>query len=315
MVTRQGFFRILVALAIAVAAFLVYRSLGRYSLEEIRISVAAIPQQRLILAFVFVIASYTCLSGFDWLAVRYAGHALAYRQTALASFCSLSIGHNVGMAALSSGAVRYRFYTRWGLSGEQVAKVIIFCGVTVGIGLMTLAGLALIVTRGQGGDLLGLNETSAVLLGSACLLVPVLYLLICWRVRRPLVIHRWSFQPPSLGLAFGQVVVGTLNFACVAACVYQLMLGLASANYLTVATAYVTANLAALISHVPGGLGVLEATILGILPTGGAIGALVVFRILYFFVPLMVGVPMLVASEAYFRRQPRRRPISKQAAG
>ena len=314
MVTRRRVFKILAALAIVVAAFLVYRSLGRYSVEEIRLSVASIPQQRLLFAFAFVLASYTCLSGFDWLAVRYAGRALPYRQVALASFCSLSIGHNVGMAALSSGAVRYRFYSRWGLSGEQVAKVIIFCGVTVGLGLLTLAGLALTITQGRGGDLLGISEVTAVALGCICLLVPTLYLLICWRVERPLLLYRWSFQPPSVWLALGQIAVGTLNFACVAACIHQLMLGISAVSYLTVATAYVTANIAALISHVPGGLGVLEATILGVLPIDASIGALVVFRILYFFVPLMVGVPTLVASEAYFRRQPRRR-ISKQPAG
>ncbi len=314
MVTRRRVFKILAALAILVAAFLVYRSLGRYSVEEIRLSVASIPQQRLLFAFAFVIASYTCLSGFDWLAVRYAGRALPYRQVALASFCSLSIGHNVGMAALSSGAVRYRFYSRWGLSGEQVAKVIIFCGVTVGLGLVALAGLALIITQGRGGDLLGINEMMAVTLGCICLLVPTLYLLICWRVERPLILYRWTFQPPSVWLALGQIAVGTLNFACVAACIHQLLLAISAVNYLTVATAYVTANIAALISHVPGGLGVLEATILGVLPVDASIGALVVFRILYFFVPLMVGVPTLVASEAYFRRQPRRR-ISKQPAG
>lgn len=38
-----------------------------------------------------------------------------YPRAALASFTSLAIGHNVGVAALSSGAVRYRFYSRWAL--------------------------------------------------------------------------------------------------------------------------------------------------------------------------------------------------------
>ena len=84
-------------------------------------------------------------------------------------------------------------------------------------------------------------------------------------------------------------------------------------RYLEVATAYVTSNIAALVSHVPGGLGVLEATMLGLLPHVGAIGALLVFRVLYFFVPLMIGVPTLIISEAYFRRQRPRLP--EQAAG
>ncbi|CAD7039171.1 lysylphosphatidylglycerol synthetase family protein [Pseudorhizobium endolithicum] len=304
MITWRRVFQLLIVIAIGVAVLLVYRSLGRYSIEEIEESVMAIGRHRLGFAFAFVIASYICLTGFDWLAVRYAGKPLAYRRTAVASFTSLSIGHNVGMAALSSGAVRYRFYSRWGLTGEQVAKVIVFCGFTVGLGLVTLAGVALLASRGEGGNLLDLSGPMTLLLGATCWLVPLGYVVICWHVKRPIVLHRWRFDPPPLRLAVAQIIIGTLNFACVAGCIHQLMLALSDVDYLTVATAYVTANIAALISHVPGGLGVLEATILGILPSSASIGALVVFRVLYFFVPLLVGVPTLIASEAYFRRQP-----------
>jgi uncharacterized membrane protein YbhN (UPF0104 family) len=311
---RQLIFKVLITAAVAFAAILVYRSLGRYTWDEIEESLFAIPAWRLASAFGFVIASYLCLTGFDWLAVRYAGHPLPYRRAALASFTGLSIGHNVGMAALSSGAVRYRFYSRWGLTAEQVAKVIIFCGFTVGLGLLTLAGIALIISQGGRGDLLGLSDTMMLALGFACLLPSAFYLLICWKVRRPLVLYRWRFDPPALRLATGQIVIGTLNFSCVAACIHQLMQSLSNVSYLDVATAYVTANLAALISHVPGGLGVLEATILGILPNTASIGALVAFRVLYFFIPLMVGIPTFLVSEAYFRRQPAR-PISGHATG
>ncbi|MCJ8520112.1 uncharacterized membrane protein YbhN (UPF0104 family) [Pseudorhizobium tarimense] len=313
MITRQRLLKLAVLAAIIFAAIMVYRSLGRYTWSEFTASVQAIPAGHLLTSFGFVIASYCCLTGFDWLAVRYAGHPLRYPRTAVASFTSLSIGHNVGLAALSSGAVRYRFYSRWGLSPEQVAKVIVFCGFTVAVGLQTLAAIALLSSPNGRGDMLGLSSEASVVLGIAILSLPAAYLLLCWRVRRSLVLGRWRLEPPSLRLAVGQVVVGTLNFACVAGAIHQLLLAVAQVRYLEVATAYVTSNIAALISHVPGGLGVLEATMLGLLPHAGAIGALVVFRVLYFFVPLMIGVPTLIISEAYFRRQPPRLP--EQATG
>ncbi|HEX5935970.1 MAG TPA: lysylphosphatidylglycerol synthase domain-containing protein [Pseudorhizobium sp.] len=310
MITRKALLRLAIAVAIGVAAAMVYRSLGRYTWSEVQSSVQAIPALRLGSAFAFVIASYLCLSGFDWLAVRYAGRPLRYPRTALASFTSLSIGHNVGLAALSSGAVRYRFYSRWGLSPEQVAKVIVFCGFTVGLGLVTLAALALLTSPAGRGDMLGLTPLMSFILGLGLLTLPVTYLVLCWRVRRALLLGRWRFEPPPLRLAVGQIIIGTLNFACVAGAIHQLLLSAAGIRYLEVASAYVTSNIAALISHVPGGLGVLEATMLGLLPHSDAIGALVVFRVLYFFVPLMIGVPTFIASEAYFRRQP---PLSKQS--
>ncbi|MCB5203617.1 lysylphosphatidylglycerol synthase domain-containing protein [Neorhizobium sp. T786] len=310
---RQRIFQLLIVAAVTFAAVLVYRSLGRYTWDEIEESLLAISGWRLVSAFGFVIASYVCLTGFDWLAVRYAGRPLSYRRVALASFTSLSIGHNVGLAALSSGAVRYRFYSRWGLTAEQVAKVIIFCGFTVGLGLATLAGISLIASQGGRGDLLGLSGPMSLILGFACLLPAAVYLTLCWRVRRYVALYNWRFDPPSLRLAVGQIVIGTLNFSCVAGCIHQLMQGFSNVTYLDVATAYVTANLAALISHVPGGLGVLEATILGVLPGAASIGALVAFRVIYFFIPLLIGIPTFLVSEAYFRRQ-RSFPVSRHAA-
>ncbi|MGK9052693.1 UPF0104 family protein [Neorhizobium petrolearium] len=302
MIARRHLLKFLIGGAICLAIFLVYRSLGRYTLDEIEESVQSIAGFRLASAFLFVILSYLCLTGFDTLAVRYAGKPLAYRRTALASFTALSIGHNVGLAALSSGAVRYRFYSRWGLTAEDVAKIIIFCGVTVGLGLVMLAGLALLLQEG-GPDLLGLESPVRTALGLACLSMPALYLLLCAFVRRPLRLRTWQFDPPKPGLAIGQIVLGTLNFACVAASIHQLLATFTDAGYLEVASAYVTANIAALISHVPGGIGVLEATMLAILPSTASIGALIAFRVLYYFVPLTIGVPTLLISEAYYRHR------------
>jgi uncharacterized membrane protein YbhN (UPF0104 family) len=41
-----------------------------------------------------------------------------------------------------------------------------------------------------------------------------------------------------------------------------------------------------------------------ILPQAGSIGALVAFRVLYFFVPLAFGLPLLAISEMVFRARP-----------
>jgi uncharacterized membrane protein YbhN (UPF0104 family) len=326
---RRHLVKILIGAALLFAAVLVYNSFRRYTWGEIEQSVLSIHGFRLIAAFGFVILSYFCLSLFDTLAVRYAGKPLAYRRTALASFTSLSIGHNIGMAALSSGTVRYRFYSRWGLTGEDVAKVILFCGVTVGLGLATLGGLALLFDLGGGDDLLGLDQGQRMTIGIVCLGVPFFYLGVCAFVRRPLPIRSWRFVPPSLPLAFGQIIVGTLNFVCVSAALYELLAAFTEAGFLDVATAYVTANLGALISHVPGGLGVLEAVMLNVLPvadnvsgmdgvaaTGtAAIGALIAFRVLYFLIPLAIGLPTLLVSEAYYRRRRQLRDLSGHATG
>lgn len=301
MTTGRLLIRLGLVAALGVAAFLLYRTLSRYNPSEILQSLGSIPPGRLLAALGFAACSYLCLTGFDWLAVRYAGKPLAYRRTALASFTALSIGHNIGVAALSSGAVRYRFYSRWGLSAGDVAKVILFSGVTVGIGLATLGGIGLLLYPAEAEGLVGLDDGSIMALAIACLAAPVIYVALAAFVRKPLRLRKWSLQLPRLPLAVGQVVVGTANFACVAACLHQLLAAFAEAGYLKVASIYVIANTAALVSHVPGGLGVLEATVDFLLPDAQAIGALIAFRAVYFFLPLSIGLPTFLVSERVLR--------------
>lgn len=304
----RRFTPLLAVFVLSLAGFLLYRTLSRYSLDQIVASATEIPALRLGLAGAFAAASYLCLTGFDALAVRYADRPLPYRRVALASFVSLSIGHNIGFAALSSGAIRYRFYSRWGLGAGDVAKVILFCGLTVGLGLITLAGVALLLRPALAEEITGLQQPIVLGLGAACLGLAILYLALAAIVRRPLQIGKWSLHMPSLPLALGQIIIGPLNFAFVAACLYQTLAAVADVAYLGVASVYVIANMASLITHVPGGLGVIESVVLILIPHAEIIGALLVFRFVYFLVPLGLGCLALVLAELNQRgRKPARR--------
>lgn len=289
------------AAIIALAAALLYHTLSGYSLDEIVQSIKAIPLQRLLFAGAFAAASYFCLSWFDWLAVRYAGKPLPYRKTALASFCSLSLGHNIGFAALSSGAIRYRFYSRWGMSPGQIAKVIIFCGVTVGLGLLTLGGVALLLRPDLAAKMTGLTPPLAMGIGGFCLALSALYLLAAAFVRGKVTIRGWSLPMPDVKLAAAQIAIGSANFACVAACLHQTLSSAADLPYFAVAAAYVIANGSALLTHVPGGLGVIESVVMFLLPGGKLVGALVMFRVIYYLAPLCIGGPLFGLTEIYFR--------------
>jgi uncharacterized membrane protein YbhN (UPF0104 family) len=209
------------------------------------------------------------------------------------------------LAALSSGAVRYRFYSRWGLTAGEVAKVIVFCGVTVGLGLLVLGGAALLLRSGLAVEITGLSRPVVVVLGLGCLALPALYLILSVFIRKPLKIRRWTLEVPPLRLAVGQVLVGSINFAFVAACLHQALAAVADVAYLGVASVYVIANATALVSHVPGGLGVIESVVMYLLPQNDLIGPLLVFRFVYFLVPLGLGSILFAVTELFYRRTSR----------
>src|SRR5438046_10314360 len=92
----------------------------------------------------FVAAGYLTLTLYDLFALRTIGRAdIPYRIAALAGFTSYSVGHNVGASVLTGGAVRYRIYSNWGLTGVDVAKVCFVAGLTFWLGNAAVLGLGL----------------------------------------------------------------------------------------------------------------------------------------------------------------------------
>lgn len=289
------------------AGYLLYHTFREYSVSDIVESVRAIPTFNLLMALLFAFGSYLCLSGFDWAGVRYVKNDLAYPKIGLASFIALSIGQSVGLAGLSSGALRYRYYAHWGMSAEDVAKIVLLSGVTVGIGMAVLSGIVMVINPKDAASVLGLSETVIIAIGFACLAATAGYLALAAFVRTPLKIRAWTFEMPTLKIAIAQVVIGTINFAMVSACLREVMGATADVSYLKAATAFVLANLAILITHAPGGLGVLEATVRHVMGDQASIGSLVAFRVIYFFIPFFIGLPLSLVVEAVFRARKAKR--------
>jgi hypothetical protein len=209
---------LLVGAVVSLAVLLLYRTLSRYSLDQIVSSVRAVPFNRLASAGALAAASYLWLTGFDWLALRYVGKPLPYWKAALASFTSLSLGHNIGFAGLSSGAVRYRFYSRWGLSAGETANLVLFCGVTVGLGLVGLGGVALLLRSDLAAEMTGFERSFAIALGALCLTLTASYVALAALDLPPLRIGTFSLRTPTLRIATAQLLIAMTNFACVAAC-------------------------------------------------------------------------------------------------
>jgi glycosyltransferase 2 family protein len=297
---------VFVALGISVAGYLIYRGLSRYHFDEIVKSARAVPAGKLAWAVVFTLGSYTCLTGFEWLGIRYTGNRLPYWKIALASFVSLSLAHSIGFSGLSSGAIRYRFYTRWGVSGGDVAKLVLFSGVTVGLGLMVLGGVALLAQSRPVANLVNVDPWLLQVVGGIFLAAATGYLVLAFTARGKLTIRQWTLEMPPPWIAAAQIIVGTANFLCVAAALDALVSSVSDATFLRVATAYVSGNVLTLMIHVPGGLGVIEAATLYLVPSRqNLIGPLLVFRMVYYIVPLMIGLTTLAVTELLLRRKRR----------
>src|ERR1700727_1280803 len=125
------------------AIYVVQREFRHLRLKDIGDALAAIPTHSLVFSFVWTILSYFILTFYDRLGTIYAGHKVSYGRVAFASFCAYALSHNLGFAAISGAAVRYRLYAHWGLTPLQIGKTVAFCSLTFALGGMVLGGAIL----------------------------------------------------------------------------------------------------------------------------------------------------------------------------
>ncbi|HEY0291696.1 MAG TPA: YbhN family protein [Hansschlegelia sp.] len=284
-------------------AILLWRALSRYSDAQLTAAIEAVPVARLAGAGAFSAASYLCHTGYDALALRYAGAPQRWRRAALASFCSTSISHTLNLAGFGSAILRWRFYARWGLTAEQIVTALAFLSVTVVLGHIALAGFACLLAPDVASLASGLSAGGVRALGLGCLAVIGVYLCAAAISRTPFTVRGRVLRMPSLRLAIAQVAVGAVDYACVAASLHQVIAAVSEASYPTVAAAYAAANAASAVTRAPGGLGVLETVVQRLLPAQDLIGPLLVYRAVHFLAPLVLGLSAFALSEIVAKRR------------
>src|SRR5579875_3488002 len=133
---------------LAGAVYVVWKEFRHLKIADVTAALGAIPTRALVISFAWTVLSYGVLTFYDRLGTAYAGHKVSYRRVAFASFCAYALSHNLGFAAVSGAAVRYRLYAHWGLTPFQIAKVVAFCSLTFGLGGMVLGGVILWIEPG-----------------------------------------------------------------------------------------------------------------------------------------------------------------------
>src|SRR3954447_16569129 len=287
------------------AIYVVWKEFRHLKVADIAAALAAIPPRALVISFVWTVFSYGILTFYDRLGTIYAGHKVSYGKVAFASFCAYSLSHNLGFAAVSGAAVRYRLYAHWGLTAFQIAKVVAFCSLTFGLGGMVLGGIILFWEPDAVPFFGTLIPTWGMYLVGAALWLIVAGYVSLSRFVGTLRLFGAEVTLPGWRMAIIQVALATVDVAVTAAIVYALLPeapGLTFVRFLGVYVASYTAGLAA---NIPGGLGVFDsAMLLGLEPYMDApkiLGAVVVFRLYYYIIPLFLAGTMFAGNEILLR--------------
>jgi phosphatidylglycerol lysyltransferase len=277
----------------AMASEVTYRQIAGY--------VHALPNSDIALAVLLTAAGYVVMTLYDWFGLASVGRRLPARRVGLISFISYAFSNALGMSLLVSGSIRYRFYVQAGLSTGEVARVVLYTTLSFWLGLAALTGVTLLlVPIPPEVPLSGLRLPLAIVL----VLVPLAWFGVAVAVRRPVRIWRWAISTPTPVVAARQILTGALDWGLAAGVLYVLMPEAISGGFGHFLAIFVVAQMAGLISHVPGGLGVFEAVMLaGFGATGNhgleapILGSLAAFRLVYYLLPLCVATVMVIWRE------------------
>ncbi|WP_193743291.1 lysylphosphatidylglycerol synthase domain-containing protein [Sandarakinorhabdus sp. AAP62] len=277
---------------------------GQVTLADVMAEIQATPGHLIAFAALSTFLSYVVLVGYDWFATRHLGYThIRWPTLAAASFSSFTMSHTLGVTILTGGTVRYRIYTRAGVKPADIAMIILLCGWTFWLGIIFVAGIGLIVSPGLAEPIRewvpqGLEEwTGALMLAGV-----VAYTLLATVWRRSFKLLRYRFTIPDGKQTLQQIAIGTLDLALAGGALYILLLPVAGIpDLLTFLVIYAVAMVTGALAHAPGGLGVFELVIVGLMPDAdkaGVLAAVALFRILYTFVPFLLGAALLAVMEA-----------------
>jgi len=296
---------------IGVACYVLFHMLRDLDFDEVVDAIRDTEPRQIWLAAMFVAFGYLTLTVYDLFALRAIGRAdIPYRVAALGGFTSYSVGHNVGASVLTGGAVRYRVYSSWGLTGVDVAKVCFIAGLTFWLGNAAVLGLGIAFhpEAAKAIDQLPvwINRT----FGIGMLIGLIGYVGWVWVRPRRMGRGPWTVMLPGGPLTLLQMGIGIIDLACCALAMYMLVPDEPHIGFVTVAVIFVSATLLGFASHSPGGLGVFDAAMLvGLwqIDREDLLAGLLLFRVLYYIAPFVLSLCVLAIRELVTGAQARRR--------
>jgi uncharacterized membrane protein YbhN (UPF0104 family) len=301
----RGIGRAALAVFLLVVAAMLYRYLRAVDWREVGRVVARYDTPSLAGAAGLAALSYALYATYDLLARQYTGHRLPKRR--VMAIAGVSYAFNLNLGALIGGAAfRYRLYSRFGLDASTITQILGFCVTTNWVGYMVLAGAAFATGNLAAPAQWHFDPVLLQGLGAALLVAVASYLAACFALRDRA--WRWrghALRLPSLGLATLQVLASAANWSVIAGVLFVLLHG--RIDFATVLGVLLLAAIGGALTHIPGGLGVIEVVVLAMLGDRLArselIAALIMYRTIYYFVPLLLAGAAYGRLEAVARTQ------------
>jgi glycosyltransferase 2 family protein len=303
--------RVLTVGLAALVAVIVARRARSIDWDAVSDSLASYDWPTVTGAVLLVVTSYILYAGYELLGRAYTGHKTPRPRVVAIALVSYAFNLNLGTWIGGIG-FRYRLYLRSGLRAGLITRILGVSLATNWLGYFFLLGVLLATglvpvppdwLPGRGWyRVLALVPVGAV----------AAYIATCGRKRSTILrVRGHEIHFPPLEMALTQLGLSVCNWLVIASLLYVLFRH--EVPFTTVLPVLMMASIAGVITHIPGGLGVLEAVFFAVLggsvPQDDLLAALLAYRGLYYVAPFLLAVVAYVVLEA--RTRPHRVPAAQ----
>jgi uncharacterized membrane protein YbhN (UPF0104 family) len=296
--------------------FGLHRALERVSVGAVLAALRATPGVQIFRALGLVAVGCGFMAIYDLPGVLFAKRSIAFPWIGIghvwfASFCAYSLSHVLGAPTISGTAIRVRLYAQWGVPAPGIARIITLIGTTFPLGTATLLGGILLFDPMEM-PLFGNTLSIAALRGIGFVLWAVIAAyVVAAQGKAPLVLFKREVQRPGLALAVGQIVLSCADTSTACGVLYVVLPAAPGLDFSHLLAIYLAGFAGGMFSGLPGGVGVLDTVLLlglsAYMPAPAAIGAILIYRILYYLLPAAIGAVIFASHEIFITARGARR--------
>ncbi|MBO9432973.1 bifunctional lysylphosphatidylglycerol flippase/synthetase MprF [Ruegeria sp. R13_0] len=257
-------------------------------------------------ALCWTAVSFFSLSLYDVFAVQsVADGEVPLPVAGMAGASGYAVSNCLGFSYITGTAIRYRIYASLGLDLSRVAGVIATSWVAFWTGLVLVLGLLLTFHPDGISKALPISATVETVIGLG--LLGALITVFVWLSTggRRLEVLGIGFQLPGGKLASCLTLAAIGDLAGASMVLYVLMPDDLGVGYPYFFTIFIAAIAVGIVSHAPGGIGVFEATLIAGLGASGrsdVIAALLLYRVVYTFLPFAIASLSIAVASALTQR-------------
>lgn len=272
--------------------FLLYTVLKKIEWQEVTDALKSYDMSALLPTLAIALCSYLVFASYDLIGKKYTGHPLSTWKVIPLGFVCYAF--NLNLSTWVGGiAMRLRLYSRLGLNVPTITKIFTLSVITNWLGYIIAAGTIFALGLINLPDNWGIGTTSLRIIGVVMLAAAISYFVACkCAKRRSFSFFKHEFELPQLNMALAQAGLAITNWSLMGLIIF-LLLPEGDVTYPTVLGILLLSSIAGVITHIPGGIGVLETIFITMLQhqlsQGSILAALICYRIVYFLIPLAIA--------------------------